>query len=343
MIAQDSVNNCRFCCVVSKANGQDPIGSAPTYEHWLGLEIKLPWTEKCLRENPVLQSAISFIEKLILEHAIKIQGQLLVPDSEYSRPGYTRLLYYRRPVKFFAKFEKHEFIIPDSEVSSFVMAFLETLLHLPKKVPDWEQYRQQSSHIRELMVCTDGNVDVACARFGYPIYRKLRSEFATASNGKLRVWRCSHFGGHKFAPTLIDLPYGHYWGHLQPEILELLVWHNGSVKELYPFYRGWAGLSKFEQIVEREIWMQEGWDWLNDHKSGQILASDEVNEDWANIRIDFTTTNGSMKSAYEARVEANGFVMTAGNSGDDLSLEEVKQYRVSCLVKVTKEITQNLE
>ncbi len=341
MIAQDSVNNCRFCCVVSKANGEDPIGSAPTYEHWLGLEIKLPWTEKCLRENPVLQSAISFIEKLILEHAIKIQGQLLVPDSEYSRPGYTRLLYYRRPAKLFAKFEKHEFIIPDSEVSSFVMALLETLLHLPKKVPDWEQYRQQTSQIRELMVCTDGNVDVACARFGYPIYRQLRSEFTTASNGKLRVWRCSHFGGHQFAPTLIDLPYGHYWGYLQLEILKLLVWHNGSVKELYPFYRGWAGLSRFEQIVEREIWMEEGWDWLNYQKWGQVLSSDEVNQNWANIRIDFTTTDGSMRSAYEARVEVNGIVMSAENSGDELSLEEVKQYRVSRLLKLSEERTQN--
>ncbi|MBW4630847.1 MAG: sucrase ferredoxin [Iphinoe sp. HA4291-MV1] len=333
MIAQDSVNNCRFCCVVSKANGEDPIGSAPTYEHWLALEMELPWTEKRWQEHPVLRSAIALIEKLIFEHGIKIRGQLLVPDSEYSRPGYTRVLYYRRPAKLFAKFEQHEFIIPDSEVGSFVMALLETLLHSPKKVLDWEQYRQQSSQIRELMVCTDGNVDVACARFGYPIYRKLRSEFATASNGQLRVWRCSHFGGHQFAPTLIDLPYGHYWGHLQPEILELLVRHNGSVTGLYPFYRGWAGLSKFEQIVEREIWMQEGWDWLNYHKSGQVLASDEVNQNWANIRIDFTTTDGSMRSAYEARVEVNGSVMTAWNSADEQPLEEVKQYRLSRLVK----------
>ncbi|NEU76131.1 sucrase ferredoxin [Hassallia byssoidea VB512170] len=335
MIMQDSLSNCRFCCVVSKANGEDPIGSAPTYEHWLALEMGLPWTEKRFQQNPVLRRAIALIEKLIFEHGIKIRGQLLVPDSEYSRPDYTRVLYYRQPAKLFAKFEKHEFIIPDSEVGSFVMALLETLLHSPTVLPDWEQYRQQTSQIRELMVCTDGNVDVACARFGYPIYRKLRSEFAVASSGQLRVWRCSHFGGHQFAPTLIDLPYGHYWGHLQPEILELLVWRNGSVKGLYPFYRGWAGLSKFEQIVEREIWMQEGWEWLNYHKSGQVMAMDEVNQDSANIRIDFTTTDGSMRSAYEARVELSGFVMTAWNSADEQPLEEVKQYRVSRLVKVT--------
>ncbi|MEH2405952.1 sucrase ferredoxin [Nostoc sp.] len=334
MVIQNSLNNCRFCCVVSKANGEDPIGSAPTYEHCIAIEMQLPWTEKRWQENPVLQSAMTLIQKLIFEHGINIKGQLLAPDSEYSRPDYTRILYYRRPTKLFAKFEKHEFIVPDSEVGSFVMALLETLLQSPTVMPDWEQYRQQSNHIRELMVCTDGNVDVACARFGYPIYRNLRSEYAVASNGQLRVWRCSHFGGHQFAPTVIDLPYGHYWGHLQPEILELLVWRNSSVTGLYPFYRGWAGLSKFEQIAEREIWMQEGWEWLNYHKVGQVIAMDETDEEWAEVRINFSAEDGSIKGAYEARVEVNGSVMTAWDSGNQLPLEEVKQYHVSHLVKL---------
>jgi len=39
------------------------------------------------------------------------------------------------------------------------------------------------------LVCTHGNVDVACSRFGYPIYEKLRKEY---SDENLRVWRCSH-------------------------------------------------------------------------------------------------------------------------------------------------------
>jgi hypothetical protein len=214
------------------------------------------------------------------------------------------------------------------------------LLKQPNDLPSFEQYRQKTDHIRDILVCNHGNHDAACGKFGYPIYKKLRSEYA-ASGGQLHVWRCSHFGGHQFAPTLIDLPYGHYWGHLQAEMLDLLVRRNGSVKGLYPFYRGWAGLSKFEQIVEREIWMQEGWDWLNYHKAGQVLASDEANEkkyaDWAEVRIDFTTPDGSMSGAYEARVEICGQAITARWSSvkeQPLETETVKQYRVSCLVKV---------
>lgn len=32
MIRQDSLSNCRFCCVVSKANGGDPIDSTRTFQ-----------------------------------------------------------------------------------------------------------------------------------------------------------------------------------------------------------------------------------------------------------------------------------------------------------------------
>ncbi len=42
-------------------------------------------------------------------------------------------------------------------------------------------------------------------------------------------------------------------------MLDLLVHRNGPVADLHPFYRGWCGLKQFEQIAEREIWMQEGW------------------------------------------------------------------------------------
>ena len=27
-----------------------------------------------------------------------------------------------------------------------------------------------------------------------------------------------------------------------------------------PFYRGWAGINRFEQMAEREVWMSVGWD-----------------------------------------------------------------------------------
>ncbi|MER3491970.1 MAG: sucrase ferredoxin [Mastigocladus sp. ERB_26_2] len=327
MTIDQTRSNCRFCSVISQTNGEDPIGSAGTFEHYLILETAQPWPVKMwLEPEPISQEVLDAL------HIVWERGRPLTiaPDREYSHPDYTRVLYYRRPAKLFAEFEKHEFIVPHSLVSSLILA----LLKQPDRLPAFEEYRQHTNHIRELLICTHANIDVACARFGYPIYKKLRSEYANASGGKLRVWRCSHFGGHQFAPTLIDMPQGTYWGHLQPEILDTIVQRSGSLTKLYPFYRGWGGLSQFEQIAEREIWMQEGWDWINYHKMGQVLAIDEVNQDWAKVRIDFTTNDRTTSSAYEAMIELSGHVMTAFDSGENEPLEKVKQYRVSRLAKV---------
>ena len=335
--------DCRFCSLVSKANGEDPIGTAGTCDYWLIMEVPQPWSQDIFRENSIIKQLISLFQELIVKHEVKLRPMLIAPDREYSHLGFTRVLYYYRPAKLFSQFEKQEFVVPEGKATALLTAILKQLIQQPNDLSKFQQYQQQTSHIRELMVCTHAQVDLACGRFGTPLYRRLRKEYAPASNGKLRVWQTTHFGGHQFAPTLVDLPQGCLWGHLEPEVLDLLVNKNGLVSDLRQFYRGWAGLTKFEQFVEREIWMQLGWTWLDYLKAGEVLAK-EFNEDhhvdedhpvnWAEVRIDFTAINGSVLGAYEARVEVCGEVMSAFNSAKQMQLEAVKQYRVSHLRKV---------
>lgn len=329
-----SLNDCRFCCVVSKTNGEDPIGSAGTFDHWLLLETTPPWAFRLWMEpNPITPEVLEVL-KLFRQEQLKFRPLAIAPDREYSDPDYTRVIYYQRPARAFANYEKFEYVLPQEAVAPLIIA----LVKQRELLPEFEQYRQASDRIRDLLVCTHGNFDVACARFGYPIYEALRQDYAATSGGQLRVWRCSHFGGHQFAPTLVDLPGGHYWGHLEPEVLELLVKRNGPITQLRRFYRGWSGLTQFEQIVEREIWMQEGWKWLDYHKAGQVLAIDTQHEeweaDWAEVRIDFAAPDDSIRGAYEARVEVCGSVTSAWTSGDEESIYAAKQYRVSHLAKV---------
>lgn len=88
--------------------------------------------------------------------------------------------------------------------------------------------------------------------------------------------------------------------------------------------------------------MQEGWQWLDYLKTGRVVKMDEVDENWAEVRIDFSNQARNIKGAYEARIEVNASVMTAWNSQKDLLLEKVKQYRVSNLVKVAGNAKQVL-
>jgi hypothetical protein len=328
--------NCRFCSLVSKANGEDPIGTAGTCDYWLIIEVLQPWPQEIFEENPTIRSLIPLFQELVSNHGIKLKPILIAPDREYSYAGFTRVLYYYRPAKLFSQFEKQEFIVPETKATALVTAIFQQLMQQPNDLSEFQQYQQQTSDIRELMVCTHAQVDLACGRFGTPIYRQLRKKYAPASNGKLRVWQTTHFGGHQFAPTLIDLPQGCLWGHLEPDVLDLLVQRNGSVFGLRQYYRGWTGLSEFEQIAEREIWMQSGWSWLDYLKAGKVLAMEEVtqgnNPNWAEVRIDFV--DGSTTGAYEARIEGCGEVMSALNSAKQMEFKAVKQYRVSHLVKV---------
>jgi hypothetical protein len=355
------MSDCCFCSVISKANGEDPIGTAGTFDHWLILEMKQPWSAAMWVEDPRVQPLVAAIEKLMFRQGLRIRPLAIAPDPEYSQPGQARLLYYRRPSRLFAEFEKQEFIVPEFKLGQLANALLKDLLNEPNELSDFQQYRQPTSHIREMLVCTHANVDVACGRFGYPIYKQLRTDYAANSGGTLRVWRCSHFGGHQFAPTLIDLPDGRYWGHLEPEKLDMLVHRTGSVTDLSRFYRGWAGLSKWEQIAEREIWMQEGWDWLKSlkagrvleikgkgikkylHKGFQLIPSKRVqlllerlaqNTVGAKVSLEFATADGTVKGAYQAQVEVCGEVMSAVSSAKEIQFKPVTQYRVKDLVKI---------
>ncbi|MDZ8085078.1 MAG: sucrase ferredoxin [Nostoc sp. DedQUE12b] len=330
------ITDCRFCSLVSKTNGEDPIGTAGTCDHWLIMEIPQPWSQEIFEENPTLRGLMGLFHELSFNHGVKLKPILIAPDREYSYPGFTRVLYYYRPAKLFSQFEKQEFIIPETKSAALVTAIFQQLMQQPNDLSEFQQYQQQTSDIRELMVCTHAQVDLACGRFGNPIYRQLRKEYAPASKGKLRVWQTTHFGGHQFAPTLIDLPQGCLWGHLEADVLDLLVQRNGSVSGLRQYYRGWTGLSEFEQIAEREIWMQSGWSWLDYLKAGKVLTMEEVtqgnNPDWAEVRIDFV--DGDKTSAYEARIEVCSEVMSALNSSKEMELKAVKQYCVSHLVKI---------
>jgi hypothetical protein len=317
----------QLCSVVSKGAEEDPAGCGRPFDRYLGIEVAPPWNDDVTESHSFPEGLREAVERA--QHAGVIgKFTALFPDPVYSREGYVKTLFLHKPPGPFAAYEKREYAVPAGEIVPLVEALAEG----PDGLSCFGLYEEDTSHVRDILVCTHGSHDACCGKFGYPTYETLRYGYAGASKRQLRVWRTSHIGGHRFAPTLIDFPEGRYWGHLEPVALEKLVLRRGPVSGLGRFYRGWAGLSgKFEQIAEREIFVREGWKWTRYLKSGKTLEADE-NEGRAEVRIEYATSGG-IAGAYEATVEANGTIMTLGNSGFD-PLQEVKQYRVSRLERV---------
>ncbi|WP_432119832.1 sucrase ferredoxin [Streptomyces sp. bgisy032] len=68
------------------------------------------------------------------------------------------------------------------------------------------------------LVCTNGKRDRCCALLGRPLAAEL------AASGVEGVWEVTHLGGHRFAPTVLVLPYGYAYGragaHTLKEVME---------------------------------------------------------------------------------------------------------------------------
>ena len=309
----------RLCSLVSQANGEDPAGTATPLGTRLIVETAQPWKRDVINSRYSVEGLRRVVEEA-REDGLLGAFAAVLPDREYSRKGHTRVLFLRRPYGPFAVFEKEEFLVPDGELVTAV----EALLRGSDGSSPLERYRRDTAGVRDVVVCTHGSRDVCCGKFGYPVYDHLRRRYA--GRGGLRVWRSSHIGGHRFAPTLIDYPEGRYWGHLEPWAAERLVARRGPVSDLRPFYRGWSGLgSPFEQVAEREAFAREGWAWAGYLKEGRILAS---GGDRAEVRISYESEDGAVSGAYEALVENAGTVMTLESSGKE-ELTAVDQYRVA--------------
>ncbi|EAZ90639.1 sucrase ferredoxin [Crocosphaera chwakensis] len=324
--------DCQLCSVVSKSNGEDPIGTAKYCHRWLIIEWPQPWIIEDLMSNPLIEKIFPLIQQCKQEQRINIQSLLIAPDTHYSVNNKTRVLYYQIPRNTihhkisFSAYEKQEFLLPQQQIVSLITA----LLIDSNNLTQFDAYKQSTNHIRDILVCTHGNVDLACSRFGFPIYDRIKKQY-TINNDNLRVWRCSHFGGHRFAPTLIDFPIGQVWGHLEAEILDNLIYRRGNIEELRPFYRGWTGLSQYGQIVERELWMKWSWPWLDYKKSEQILKQypqDNLDDiEWIELSLEAIRPDNKVKYIYHAKVEVSGEVETVTSSGKEPIL--TKQYHVS--------------
>ncbi len=58
------------------------------------------------------------------------------------------------------------------------------------------------------LVCTNARRDRCCALRGRPLATEL------AASGVGEVWEVTHLGGHRFAPTMLVLPYGYAYARL---------------------------------------------------------------------------------------------------------------------------------
>lgn len=325
-----------YCNVLAIQRGLDPAGHADHFDDAIVLETPLPWKSELYEVAGALPQEMidlhaCWLERYRAGQPYNHRSLFIAPDPEYSHKGYRRVLFYTRAKDAFAQFNKVEYLAPEEKLGALVWALYEARHRLGQ----FECYRTpEMDDVRDILVCTHGTVDVACAKFGYPLYRHLRDAYAS---DRLRVWRVSHFGGHVFAPTLMDMPTAHYWAYVEEAQARQIIERQGDVTALRGHYRGWSGLDYGPlQVAERDLWQREGWAWFDYPKCGEVLAQDTTVEEpsWAEVSVTYTTPTGT-EGSYTARVAVTHHIATRSATEQEKSYA-YPQYGVTVLPSPTQ-------
>jgi hypothetical protein len=126
----------------------------------------------------------------------------------------------------------------------------------------------------DLLVCGHGRRDRCCGSAGTELEAQLR---VAKLPGTARVWRTSHTGGHRFAPTAIALPHGTCWGYLDAPALVAITTRTDPPTTFAGRYRGCMGMSSpAVQALERAVLATEGWRVLDWPRRGEEIGDGVV-------------------------------------------------------------------
>ncbi len=236
-----------LCSELSAARGLPLIGTAGCYAQVLAFELESPWTARLAGSrgsDARLDAAIGRIAGLAEVRLLALEPR------RPARRDVVRVLSAVRRERF------PGYGRTDYEVSRDRLPDLLDTLASGGEAP--QASALPAGAWRDLLVCTHGTRDACCGKFGYRLYREL-DRLAAAAGEQLRVWRCSHLGGHRFAPTLLELPSGRTYGRVGADDAPAIVSGGAAlVARLDTIYRGRCALPEPAQIVERELWRRTG-------------------------------------------------------------------------------------
>ncbi len=276
-----------YCSVDAKTNGLDPswIKLPDEIDFYLIFEFQEPWDRKVELSEHFPKDLLEYFSKL--KTAGKRFKFLCV------KPGITnsdktnnrmKVLYYYKTDSYFQKFKKIELEIRFDQLLNCV----EDLVNNEKA--SFNQFKVSNTNTRDIFICTHTVRDQCCGTFGSTIFKKLK--LISEKNPNLRVWSSSHMGGHRVGPTFMEMPSGRFWGYVQSDDVERILTQNNDHTLILKNYRGSMGLDRYSQIVEKNIFEEEGWKWFDFDKRSSIISK---NKDETQVKIEFQS---DYKSGY---------------------------------------------
>jgi hypothetical protein len=214
-----------FCSDASRVRGDDNAATAARVDLWILVEFPCTWGRE-----PITDSALPPAVRETFERA----------ESEIPR---SRVVFIRKRVE--PPRECRVYLARSSPalgVLSLDLPSIDDVAAVPFAALAAEPFPAAERPL--ILICTHGQHDSCCGRRGYPLFDALRDR------EEIDLWQCSHIGGDRFAANALVLPWGIYYGPVEPREADLLVASVLRSEILLHAYRGRSSMSRPAQAAE---------------------------------------------------------------------------------------------
>lgn len=215
-----------YCSVLSATLKEDLFATAPLFQKLLLLEYNHAWPEHPSTDNKIDPEVNQFLDAYITRDASS--RLMFIKNNNKSAVKVTLYLVNCRDNDPFMK------RLDLDDYGDILSLDLDTL---------FEQKDETICAEPIYLVCTHGKVDVCCSKFGLPIYKQMLEL-------DHNTWQATHVTGDRFAPNVVQLPYGHYYGWLNIDELDVFYKTLADGHIFMKNYRGRPCHTKGEQAAE---------------------------------------------------------------------------------------------
>ncbi|BBH53439.1 sucrase ferredoxin [Fluviispira sanaruensis] len=313
------------CSLATRQSQEDIVGSVSPVDVQISVELQEPWASVPGKSESFLHHKHLF-EILPIFFKEKIRSAVNhFAQNEFSVENHTRIFYFQRKEDELSSFKKIEMLIPNSEFREAILALKEYQLEKKELYKKWEV--KGTEHLHELFICTHGERDHCCGKYGLEVYEKFRNENKKSAKPLFRIWKSSHIGGHRFAPTFFEAPSMRWYGLFNLESIPHFLQRDENYFTIDNNYRGVSGINNsFAQIAEKEIFKKYAWQWDDaQNKKYEVALSEDCQSATVSFYFTIKGKPTPQKSKYDIRFDK--LISSIASCGSD-DIKTVKQYKV---------------
>lgn len=218
----------RFCAAECLERRDNQLGTASIVRCFLAIECAGSWP--------------SSVDNLLDAETFGVAAVAHLREFMKWCPVGVRVLLIKRRAT--TKTKKIYLVLPDlGKGTEFLIGDYGDLPRL-----DLKAAYEEPGELKDLLfVCTHGKRDKCCAKFGFPVFKKLSARFRDVQGTE--VWQCTHVGGDRFAANVIWMPYGLGFAHVHvntDRFTDCVAAQRISLAHL----RGWSALPSAAQYLE---------------------------------------------------------------------------------------------